>query len=155
MVPIRVTHMAEDAFVIDVRGHRLMVDQQSRDGDEAGPSPVELFVASVAACAGYYAERFLRRHEQPYQGLRVDCEWTMRAGDPARVGRIGMRITPPAFVPHELREPLRAAIDRCTVHNSLRQPPQVTLELATMPPNVPVSPAPMASATPTESGGRS
>jgi uncharacterized OsmC-like protein len=133
MAKIRVTHLTEDAFEIDVRGHTMRVDQQSRDRDEAGPTPVELFVVSLAACVGYYAERFLRRHDVPYRGLRVDCDWTMRAGEPARVGKIAMRIIPPAFVPHELRQALHAAVDRCTVHNSLRQPPAVTVELVPWP----------------------
>jgi hypothetical protein len=40
---------------------------------------------------------------------------------------------PPAFVPPELRQPLLAAIDRCTVHNSLREPPAVSVDVATLP----------------------
>lgn len=133
MALIRVTHLAEDVLQIDVRGHRVLVDQPSRDQEEAGPTPVEFFVASLAACAGYYAERFLRRHDLPYDGLRVDCDWAMRAGEPARVGRVSMRVMPPSFIPPELRQPLLAAIDRCTVHNSLREPPAITVDVATLP----------------------
>jgi uncharacterized OsmC-like protein len=133
MATIRVTHLVADALQIDVRGHRVLVDQPSKDQDEAGPTPVELFVASLAACAAFYAERFLRSHGLPYQGLQVECEWKMRAGEPARVGRVEMHVMPPVFVPPELREPLLAAIDRCTVHNSLREPPAVSVDVATLP----------------------
>jgi uncharacterized OsmC-like protein len=133
MATIRVTHLAADALQIDVRGHRILVDQPSKDQDEAGPTPVELFVASLASCVAFYAERFLRNHGLPYEGLQVRCEWKMRAGEPTRVGRVEMHVLPPAFVPPELREPLLAAIDRCTVHNSLREPPAVSVDVATLP----------------------
>ncbi len=133
MATIRVTHLVSDALQIEIRGHRMMVDQPSKDKDEAGPTPVELFVASLASCAAFYAERFLRSHGLPYEGLQVECEWKMRAGEPARVGRVEMHVRPPAFVAPELREPFLAAIDRCTVHNSLREPPAVSVDVATLP----------------------
>lgn len=130
MAKFSVTHLAGDRFQVDVRGHRLLVDQPRRGGEEAGPTPTELFVASLAACVGHYATSYLRRHELPYEGLRVDCDWTMLAADDPRVGRIGLRVTPPVPVPHELRAGFEQAVEHCTVHNSLRRPPQVTVNLA-------------------------
>ena len=60
---IRVVHMRGDAFEIRVRDHYIPIDQPHEDGtDDLGPTPTELFAASVAACAGYYARRFLARH---------------------------------------------------------------------------------------------
>jgi uncharacterized OsmC-like protein len=133
MATVTVTHQDGDRFQIDVRGHRLWVDQPHRDAAEAGPTPTELFVTSLAACVGHYAMAFLRRHELAYRGLRVECDWAMRAGRPARVGRLGLRVTPPGEVPAELRDGLREAMAHCTVHSSLRQPPMVTIDLAEAP----------------------
>jgi uncharacterized OsmC-like protein len=132
-----VTHQTGNQFEIDVRGHQVWVDQprrEDRGSGEAGPTPTELFVASLAACVGYYAAAFLRRQGLPYQGLRVDCDWAMRASQPARVGRVELRVTPPGAVPAELRAALHAAMEECTVHNSLRQPPPVTVSLVEAPP---------------------
>src|SRR5690606_35750399 len=130
MATITVTHVSGDKFRVGVREHELYVDQVQRDGDEAGPTPTELFVASLAACVGHYAERFLRRHDLPRQGLRVDCDWKMLAATPARVGRVQLRVTPPVAVPAELRAPMQEAVEHCTVHNSLHAPPEVTISLA-------------------------
>lgn len=130
MATVTVTHLDADQFKIDVRGHRVLVDQVHKDSDEAGPTPTELFVASLAACVGHYAERFLRRHELSRDGLRVDCDWTMLAANPPRVGRIALTVTPPEGLPDHLQAGLREAIEHCTVHNSLRFPPQVTTEVA-------------------------
>lgn len=130
MATVTVTNLSGDRFGIDVRGHRLEVDQPQRDRAEAGPTPTELFVASLAACVGHYAARFLRRHDLPHQGLRVDCDWKMIATEPSRVSRLELRVTPPAPVPAELWEPMREEMARCTVHNSLEKPPSVRIDLA-------------------------
>ncbi|MDG4830893.1 OsmC family protein [Solwaraspora sp. WMMD1047] len=129
MAQVTVTNVLADAFRIDVRGHSFEVDQPAPDGTEAGPTPVEIFVASLGACAGYYAGRFLRARGLPADGLRVRCEWAMRAGEPARVGRVRMAIQPPTALPAELHGALLAAVDRCTVTNSLRQPPRLDVDL--------------------------
>ena len=130
MATVTVTNLGEDQFRIDVRGHQLWVDQPQRTAQEAGPSPTELFVASLAACVGHYAAAFLRRNELAYRGLRVRCDWALRAAQPVRVGRITLQVVPPDEVPEPLRAGLREAVEQCAVHNSLRQPPQVTVELA-------------------------
>ena len=40
-----------DAYTISVRGHVLRVDQPTdAGGGDTGPTPTELFVASLAAC---------------------------------------------------------------------------------------------------------
>jgi uncharacterized OsmC-like protein len=126
---ITVTHQTEDQFRIDVRGHELLVDQHHRDRAEAGPSPTELFVSALAACVGHYAVGFLRRHQLRYDGLRVECDWKLLAAQPARVGRIQLRVTPPEPVPPALRAGLAEEMSHCTVHNSLRHPPPVTVTL--------------------------
>nr|MDT0660407.1 OsmC family protein [Micromonospora sp. DSM 115978] len=131
MAQVTVTNLTGDAFRVDVRGHSFAVDQPVPDGTEAGPTPVEIFVASLGACAGYYAGRFLRANGLPADGLRVRCEWAMRAGQPARVGRVRLAISTPGALAPELRDPLLAAVDTCTVTNSLRQPPRLEVDLQT------------------------
>lgn len=134
MATITVTHIGGSAFEIGTRGHTTYVDQPRPGGVEVGPSPTELFVAGIAACAGYYAEEFLRRHGLPHQGVRVECDWLQRAAEPVRVSRVRLRVVTPEELPEAWRAPLLAAVDNCTVRNSLRQPPDVAVSLATAPP---------------------
>ena len=49
---------------------------------------------------------------------------------PARVSDVRLHIRVPDGVPEERRAGLLAVAGHCTVHNSLRQPPQVSIELA-------------------------
>jgi uncharacterized OsmC-like protein len=90
---------------------------------------VELLVASLATCVGHYARRYLRRRELPTEGLLVDADWEM-AKTPSRVGSVAVRITLPAAVPEEHREPLLRFASHCTVHSTLAASPDVSVALA-------------------------
>lgn len=126
---ITVTHEHGDRMTIRVRGHDLVTDQPiSGGGEDAGPTPTELFVASLAACVGFYAERFLRRHA-PDAGLSVTCDFAMSTDRPSRVASVDLRIDVPGPLREDLREALLRAVDHCTVHNSLRTPPAVRMEI--------------------------
>jgi uncharacterized OsmC-like protein len=130
MARMTVRHRIGDAFDIDIRGHSLRVDQRSPNDDEYGPTPVELFVGSLAACAAHYAHRYLRDTDRPHHGLAVECDWLMRAGTPHAVGSVRLRVVTPAALPEHARRELLAAIDACTVQNSIRPPlPAVSVEL--------------------------
>jgi uncharacterized OsmC-like protein len=124
---IEVRHEGSDRFGIEIRGHRLVVDQP--DTGDAGPTPTELFVASLASCAAFYAGRFLIRHGIAPQGLGVSCAFEMAEDRPARVSAIDLRVAVPPGFPTELEPRLRAVVERCTVHNSIVAPPIVSLEL--------------------------
>jgi putative redox protein len=130
MEGLSVTHVAGDRFELRVRGHQLVIDQKLADGgSDQGPTPTELFVASLTACVAFYAERFLARHRLDSQGLRVECDFAMSANRPARVTSIVLRLITPHPLPDHRRAALLAVVDHCTVHNSIRQAPDVRVAL--------------------------
>jgi uncharacterized OsmC-like protein len=130
MDQMRIEHEGGDRYRVRVRGHELVVDQPVEDGGEdAGPTPTELFVAGLASCVAFYAGRFLRRHGLPTEGLAVDCSFNFAEDRPARVGEISVAVHLPEGFPEERRAALRAVVEHCTVHNSLRQPPEVGIAL--------------------------
>lgn len=126
-----VTHVHGDAFEVDIRGHRLLVDQPTEaGGTDVAPTPVELFAASVATCVAFHAGRYLQRHGLPRGGLRVHTEFTLAAGPPARVESLRVTVTPPHALSDQRHEALLAVVSHCTVHNTLRLPPRVEIGLA-------------------------
>jgi uncharacterized OsmC-like protein len=126
-----VRSMGGDRYAVQVRGHELIVDQPAdAGGNDLGPSPVELFVASLASCVAHYAGGFLARHHICRDGLRVDTSWQMSHDRPARVASITLRITPPPALPPERLPALLAVARACTVHNSLVRAPGVSIEVA-------------------------
>lgn len=127
---VRVEHKGGDLFEIAIREHLVHVDQPIEDGgSDAAPTPTELFVASLASCVAHYARRFLVRHDLPTEGLSVAATFTM-AERPARVGEVTVSVTVPEGVPEARRAALLAVLSHCTVHNSLQQPPEVSIGLA-------------------------
>ena len=130
MGTLTVAHEGDDHFTVAVRGHVLHVDQPVEDhGSDLGPTPVDLFVSALASCVAHYARRYLRRHELPTEGLRVDASWES-VSSPSRVGWIRLVITLPDGVPDERRKPLLAVASHCTVHNSIVQAPDIDVTLA-------------------------
>ena len=128
---MEVSHLEGDRFAISVRDHTFTVDQPVADGGEdTAPTPTELFVAGLAACVGFYARRYLSRHNLPTKGLAVDTSYAL-GGRPARVTELSVTLRLPDGVPVERREPLLAVASHCTVHNTLLVPPQVSIALAT------------------------
>ncbi|GDY28706.1 OsmC family protein [Gandjariella thermophila] len=139
MATITVTHLCADRFRAETRGHALLLDQPRRDAAELGPTPLELTVMAAASGAAQGAVEYLRERGLPWVGLEVDCHWWL-SGEPARVHRVELLVVPPARLRPEHHAGLLAAVDRCTVRNTLRQPPQVDVAVEAR--------------TPTRSGGR-
>jgi len=126
---VRVTYVDGDQFEIAVRHHLVRVDQPLDDGGkDTAPTPTELFVASLAACVGFSARRFLDRHHLPTDGLSVEAGYAVSAR-PARVSEVEIRILVPGGVPAERQAGLLAVARHCTVHNTLEKPPAVAIEL--------------------------
>lgn len=127
---MRVTYEGGDRFTAEARGHKIVVDQPVEDGGEdTAPTPVELMVASLATCVAFYARRYLKRHDLPTDGLEVSVDWGLVKG-PARLGPVSVVVTVPAGVPEDRRDALLTMASHCTVHNTLRQPPEVAITLA-------------------------
>ena len=130
MPTLCVTHDDADRFTICVRDHRLAIDQPiTEGGGDEGLSPVEMFVASIAACVGHYARRYLHRHHLPEDPLAVSAHWAM-ADNPARIGSMRFDLTVPDEVPADRRRAVLAIANHCTLHNTLNAQPHISIDLA-------------------------
>ena len=120
-----------DKYAMDIRGHRVRVDQPlDAGGDDTAPTPTELFVASLGLCIAFHAGRFLDRHGIDRAGLSVQVAWRMAEDRPARVGQITVTVSPPHAMPSERLPAFLAVARGCTVHHSLAQPPAVNISLS-------------------------
>ncbi len=124
---VTVRHAGGDAYAITVRGHTMLVDQPETDGGkDAAATPTELLVGSLASCVAFYAGRYLLRHGLDRSELEVTAEFTMASDRPARVGDVQLWISAPG-VPPGRRDVLLAVASHCTVHNTLRQQPGISI----------------------------
>ena len=127
---LRVTWQADDRFDIQVRGHTVTVDQpEAVGGTDVGPTPTELFVASLASCVAFYARRYLRRHDIDPTGLVVRTTYRMGTR-PARVEAVDLEIQLPVELSPARRAGLLAQAGHCTVHNTITHAPGIAITLA-------------------------
>jgi len=115
-----------DNYKIDVeyKGFTVKTDQPVRDGgDGTAPSPFDLFLVSLAACAGFYALAFCRERKIPTGGLGVTM--TAERGEVSKmIDNITITVDLPAGFPERYRFALVKAVDHCTVKAHILRPPQ-------------------------------
>ncbi|HPW17340.1 MAG TPA: OsmC family protein [Candidatus Aminicenantes bacterium] len=113
-------------YKIDVayKGHVVRTDQPVRDGgDGTAPSPFDLFLASLAACAGYYALAFCRERKLPTDGLGVTM--TTERGEASKmIDKVTIAIDLPAGFPEKYRFAITKAVDHCTVKAHVMRAPR-------------------------------
>lgn len=125
--PIKIRSLGPTALEVVIRGHRLVLDQPPEAlGTDEGPTPTELFVASLAACSVHYARSYLGKHG--HEEVAADCSFRTSEDRPHRVTEVDLMLELPAHLGEDrLVAALRAA-SHCTVHNSLAQPPLTRLD---------------------------
>ena len=118
-----------DNYRIDVetKGFLVKTDQPVRDGgDNTAPSPFDYFLASLAACAGYYALAFCKERKLATEGLGVTMI-TERGEVSKMIDRIVIAVDLPREFPDKYRLAITKAVDHCTVKAHILRAPQFEL----------------------------
>lgn len=100
----------------------IFTDQSAKAGGQASaPEPFDLFLASIATCAGVFALGFCQsRHiDSRGLGLRMECD-----KDPNNnlYTRMRFHLTLPADFPAKYRSGIEKAISLCTVKRHIAHP---------------------------------
>lgn len=111
-----------------VRNHVIHTDQPAPAGADSGPSPFDLFLASIATCMGFYALRFCQERSLATEGLGVSLE-ALRAVAGGPVTTIDVRLQLPANFPAKYADALKRAVDHCAVKRHMTTPPEFRLQV--------------------------
>jgi putative redox protein len=117
-----------------LRGFTISTDQPvDYGGGGSAPAPFELFLASLATCAGFYAVQFCRKRQLPTEGLGVRLD-VHRDPDTHQLAEMRVELTLPDEFPEKYRDAIVRAIDQCAVKRVLEAPPRIeTVVLAAAP----------------------
>jgi uncharacterized OsmC-like protein len=127
---MKISHLGGWRFNVRCRGHQIVSDQPlEEDGEDTGMTPVELFVSSLGCCIGVYAKMFCERHKIPYEGMKIDLEWKM-ARNPSRVSEFKATIRLEKDVDPDLAQGILRMVKHCTVHNTVRDPPEIEISVS-------------------------
>ncbi|HUO16285.1 MAG TPA: OsmC family protein [Verrucomicrobiae bacterium] len=126
---VTVEHLGAVQFEIHARQHVIASDQpQENGGYDEGMTPPELLLASLGACAAFYAAQYLRKHKLATEGthVRVTAD---KAKDPARVDNFRIEIETPVELSSQHRAGVETAVHHCLIHNTLLHPPKIAIAI--------------------------
>jgi len=113
---------------VRIRGHEFNSDMSPQDGGaDAGPSPAELLASSLAACVAMMVQRYCDSHG--YEGETEVYATLELADDPKRVGGIVIDVELPEGVPEDRKDAVKRVAQKCLVHETLRNPPKVDIDV--------------------------
>ena len=126
---ITIDRKADSAFTMSVRGHEVTSDMSEKDGgQDTAPSPVELLAGSLGTCIAMMVDRYCQRHG--YTDGDVSVSLTLELADsPKRVGGITIDVELPKGVPEDKKEVILRMAERCPVHETLRNPPRLDIDI--------------------------
>jgi putative redox protein len=91
-------------------------------GENSAPSPFNIFLASIANCAGFYVMSFCKKHDLSVEGVRV-IQRMYSNPTTHMVDAIDLEIQVPASFPAKYYDALVKAADLCKVKQHLATPP--------------------------------
>lgn len=105
----------------------IATDQSVKNGgDASAPEPFELFLASLATCAGAYVAGFCGRRDLATSELRLTQSWDR--DDKGRLANVTLHIEVPESFPEKYHEALVRAVNQCAVKKVLEDPPNFVVE---------------------------
>jgi putative redox protein len=125
-------HLDGKKFETTVGKHRIITDQLvSAGGGNAGPTPPELLLASLGACAGHYAVEYLQARKLPLTGLEIQVS-ASKDINPARLASFHVEVNIPGIEERHQQGLLRA-VKTCIIHNTLKNSPAIEVEVSIAP----------------------
>lgn len=110
------------------RGHTIRTDQPERSGGEgSAPAPFDLFLASIATCAAYYALVFCRKRDLSTEGLGLTLD-PVRDPEAGRIATLRITLELPEGFPEKYRRAIVRSMDQCAVKRHIVEPPEFEIE---------------------------
>jgi ribosomal protein S12 methylthiotransferase accessory factor len=92
-----------------------------RGGDDSAPSPFQLFLASIGACAGLFVQSFCRQRGIPTQEIRIVEQ--PRYGADGALESVDLDVQLPKSFPEKYLAAVVRTVEECTVKRAIRAQP--------------------------------
>jgi ribosomal protein S12 methylthiotransferase accessory factor len=129
MESIQISFSGGKRIQAQVGDFTIQTDQPIKYGGEASaPAPFDLFLASLATCAGIYAWNFCESRKLSTEGmdLRMEC---ISDDKKKMIVKIIFRLTLPDDFPEKYRSGIVRAMELCAVKRHMQDPPNFSIEL--------------------------
>ncbi|MGA9063045.1 MAG: OsmC family protein [Terracidiphilus sp.] len=127
---VKVSQLEGVRFDIQARSHTIACDQPVNNGGvDSAMTPPELLLASLGACAAFYAAQYLKTRDLAQGGVEVVVT-AEKLLQPARLGNFRVLVKSPVPLTPEQTEGMMRSVHHCLIHNTLMSPPEIKIELA-------------------------
>ncbi len=113
---------------VDARigAHVVRTDQPvSNGGEDSAPSPFQVFLASIGACAGIFVQGFCAARKLPTDGIRIVER--PRYSENGVLAAVDLDLELPSTFPEKYREALIKVVDGCSVKKAIAAQPEFTV----------------------------
>lgn len=109
-----------------VGDHSIHTDQPvANGGTDSAPSPYDLFLASIASCAGFYVLRFCQSRGLPIDGIRI-VQRVHNDPEAKVLSRVDLTIETPPDFPAKYGDAIVRVVEGCSVKRAIRALPDIT-----------------------------
>lgn len=115
---------------VDARlpGHLVRTDQpREGGGEDAAPSPYQLFLASIGTCAGIFVQGFCQKRGLPFDRIRIVER--PRHDDGGTLVGVDLDIEVPEDFPARYRDALARVADQCSVKRAIQARPEFAVRV--------------------------
>ena len=127
---VQVEYTGGRSFKTQLGDHAIITDlPETKGGENAGPTPSELFITSLATCMGIYATSYLHTAKLNTEGFAIDVDWDY-SEDHQRIGKIDVTVTVPNAELGARKKALMAAMGKCVMHNTIQDEPEINTIIA-------------------------
>lgn len=106
----------------------IKTDQPVYQGGEgSAPAPFDLFLASIATCAGYYVLVFCQSRGLSFENISVVLK-KEKNPETKRIEKIFIHINLPADFPEKYKSAVIKSVNSCAVKSHMLNPPEFAVE---------------------------
>lgn len=129
MPTITTAYRGDMSFETRTDGHTLVIDVPAGMGGKGrGPTPPELFVASLGSCVAAYVAAYCERTGPDARELAVDVSFA-KAEDPTRLIDLSITVRLPHAECGDQQAAIRRVAEHCPVHETINTLSQIRFEV--------------------------
>jgi putative redox protein len=96
-------------------------------GDGTAPAPFDLFLASIATCAGYYVFAFCQNRGLSYENITIVLK-KEKNPETKKIEKFFIHINLPADFPEKYKSAVIKAVNSCSVKKYIQKSPEFIVE---------------------------
>jgi ribosomal protein S12 methylthiotransferase accessory factor len=128
---IKVTLEGDKRVAAHLGNHTVVTDQPIKDGGgDSAPAPYDLFMASIATCAGFYIQSYCQNKGIDFTGIEITMS-PQRETDQGPISGFITTIHLPATLPERLHPVLKKVATQCAVKKTIINAPTFVVETVT------------------------